>query len=312
MTALLLHVGRGVRTVSPRPMCGPAGPSVPARHLPVTCGQITDQSPYQWHADIVAWGLTVILFVLFCGENLSRHHSSSITQQMQNYTNGLKLKPKKCFISIIVNIEVWLFCVSVNSPVRNWVCVKWHRFAVALSDLVPQNLTRPETITVNFYACRVFLHLELRQWPLWAAGVVAAQFSAIKRKQNVSRSKAWGGFFTPLAGAAGGFSLDGTAADLACFTARGPTWRGVKLYFQTPTAFPPTLPGNLTRLFTCCLAGFMALGLGYLLLLKSAALPAKHFGTAHSARETNATHFLSPYNAEMAFFWVCVCVCLNE
>lgn len=114
-------------------------------------------------------------------------------------------------------------------------------------------------------------------------------------------------FLIPITGATGGFSFDGTAADLACLTAPGPTWRGVKLYFQTPKAF--SRPHNHTRLFTCCLAGFMAQGLGY--LLQSLPLPARKTPRLWTqCAKDHAGQKINKYNFSLfkADFFLCVCV----
>lgn len=151
---------------------------------------------------------------------------------------------------------------GVNVHVRNWIyasasqtCTRPSRFN-SLNSLLPQNAHD------DFPASETMISLSRR----CGGGPIFCH----KTQTNAQRLEE--AVFIPITGAAGGFSFDGTAADLAYFTASGPTWRGVKLYLQTPTAFSPA-PHYRTRLFACCLAGFMAQGLGY--LLQSVPFPAR-------------------------------------
>lgn len=128
---------------------------------------------------------------------------------------------------------------------------------------LPDSSLAPKVRHVNFNARHGFQHSELRQWALWVAGVVAAQFSAIKRKQNVSRSKARRGFFD-----------SNHRSCRRLFFGRNCRWlsllygpAGLPDVAWNCTSRPPQpspCPHNHTRLFTCCLAGFYGAGIVWL------------------------------------------------
>lgn len=137
MTALLLHVGRGGGTLSPpRPLCGPAGPSVAAHHLPVTCGQITDQSPNsltRGRCGLMSDCSNVVFFLLcFFSfvETFWRRRPSSITQQIQTQLMGLNLRQNRFvffLISTEATIEVryyFFFCFCKFAFFKLDLCVK--------------------------------------------------------------------------------------------------------------------------------------------------------------------------------------------
>lgn len=87
------------------------------------------------------------------------------------------------------------------------------------------------------------------------------------------------------------------------------TWRETVLPDPpaTPKKASPSPTEIRTRLFTCCLAGFMAQGLlGY--LLQSVPLPArKHLGFAHSAQEITQGKYIYIFSLFKADF-LCLCV----
>lgn len=164
----------------------------------------------------------------------------------------------------------------------NWFYASVSWIGTRPSRFCSPNLLFTQNANVNFPALRGFSHFEPRQWSLWVAGVVAAQFSAIKREQNVSCSKTWRGCFLFQSWAAGVFSFDRTAAYLACFTARRPTWRGVKLYFQTPKAFPPPpLPHSIVYLLS---SSFYGTGIGLFAPVCSSSCK-KNTSTLHTVRK---------------------------